>query len=501
MLGVHVLTVAEHLVVLHLGVILARLGGRCGDGVFAGDVGGERPAQASVLVAHRVDGGQRLAQRHVRFLVVGQWCADQLHQLGGQVVDGQIVDLARLVAAGNVVVGPDDVVGLPQALLMRSVVLAGKPLIVELGREERLVVAPEHHDHLAVEIAQGIEEVAQRLVGLLDARDVLVDIGECAVLDGLGVQIGRVDVQVHLLICRQQARIVARVVLHGHVKDELRVGVLVEQLKDFVVGCLVGHHAAQGVGSLEVVDRQELVKAKVLVDVLAVPVGCVVGVHGRCGISERLELLCQVSGRFHVVDGVGVHARAQVGHGVAGHKLKLGIGGAAAVGAHVELAAAEAVGQVLKVLRALVAGVHLLIDRKIREGLVHNGDDRGLLAIELLLGGGTGVACGGIGLVIGLGILFERCLGVVGGVVGGFGRLDGLCRTNKGRQITLAPVALERAPGVDGDAEGVVVVDKRDMRGHAAQAQHRHEQVGEQHALGVGGTLLTVRCYQAGVLA
>ena len=39
------------------------------------------------------------------------------------------------------------------------------------------------------------------------------------------------------------------------------------------------------------------------------------------------------------------------------------------------------------------------------------------------------------------------------------------------------------------------------MCGHAAQAQHSHEQVGEQHTLGVGGTLLTVRCCQAGVLA
>ena len=113
----------------------------------------------------------------MRFLVVGERCADQLHQLGGQIVGGQVIDLARLVAAGNVVVGPDDVVGLPQALLMRSVVLAGKPLVIELGREERLVVAPEHHDHLAVELAQGVEEVAQRLVGLLDARDILVDIG------------------------------------------------------------------------------------------------------------------------------------------------------------------------------------------------------------------------------------------------------------------------------------------------------------------------------------
>ena len=92
----------------------------------------------------------------MRFLVVGQRGADQLNELRGQVVGGQVVDLARLVAAGNVVVGPNDVVGLPQALLMRGVVLVGKPLVVELGREERLVVAPEHHDHLAVELAQGV---------------------------------------------------------------------------------------------------------------------------------------------------------------------------------------------------------------------------------------------------------------------------------------------------------------------------------------------------------
>ena len=244
MLGVHVLAVAEHLVVLHLGVILARLGGGCGSGVVTGDVGGKRPTQAGVLVAHGVDSGQRLAQRHVRLLVVGQRGADQLHQLGRQVVGGQVVDLARLVAAGNVVVGPNDVIGLPQALLVRGVVLAGKPLIVELGREERLMVAPEHHDHLAVELAQGVKEVAQRLVGLLNARNILVDIGERTVLDGLGVQVGRVDVQVQLLVDRQQARVVARVVLHGHVEDKLRIGVLVEQLKNLVVGSLVGHHAA-----------------------------------------------------------------------------------------------------------------------------------------------------------------------------------------------------------------------------------------------------------------
>ena len=164
----------------------------------------------------------------MRLLVVGQRCADQLHQLGGQVVGGQVIDLARLVAAGNVVIGPDDVVGLPQTFLVRGIVFAGKPLIVELGREERLMVAPEHHDHLAIELAQGVEEVTQRLVGLLDARDILVDIGERTVLDGLGVQVGRVDVQVHLLVDRQQARVVARVVLHGHVEDKLRIGVLVE---------------------------------------------------------------------------------------------------------------------------------------------------------------------------------------------------------------------------------------------------------------------------------
>ena len=139
----------------------------------------------------------------MRFLVVGERCADQLHQLGGQIVGGQVVDLACLVAAGNVVVGPNDVVGLPQALLVGGVILVGKPLVVELGREERLMVAPEHHDHLAIEFVQGVEEVAQRLVGLLNARDVLVDIGQRAVLDSLGVQVGRVDVQVHLLICRQ----------------------------------------------------------------------------------------------------------------------------------------------------------------------------------------------------------------------------------------------------------------------------------------------------------
>ena len=156
MLGIDVLAIAKHHVVLHRVVIGARLLAGRGDGIAIGLAAlraGEQPASLCVLVAHRVQGGQRLTEREVSLLVIGKGRADKAHQLRAQVVGGKVFLVARLGVARNVVVGPDDVVGLPQTLLVRGVVLIGEPAVVVGVGEERLMVAPEHHDNLAIELA------------------------------------------------------------------------------------------------------------------------------------------------------------------------------------------------------------------------------------------------------------------------------------------------------------------------------------------------------------
>ncbi len=107
--------------------------------------------------------------------------------------------------------------------------------------------------------------------------------------------------------------VLAGVILHGHVEDELRRIVGLEHMDDGVVRGLVRHHVAELIGVLEVVDCEELVKPKGGVDGLSVPVGAMVGVLGGGGVAQLLELFGEVLGLKQVVDGVRVHAGTQVG--------------------------------------------------------------------------------------------------------------------------------------------------------------------------------------------
>ena len=333
------------------------------------------------------------------------------------------------------------------------------------------MIAKEHHDHLAVQMAQLVDEVLQRGIGLLDEREVLVHLGIRDAVDGV----------LHALVRRQRVGVVAGMVLHRHVEDELRIAVGVQQLQDLLVGGAVRHHAAQLIGALEVVDGEELVEAELAVDVLAVPVGGVVGVHGGGVVAQLLELRRQVLGLREVVDGVGVDTAAQVGHGVAGKVLELRVGRAATVRAYVQYAALEAVGEALEVDRSLVVGVQVLVDGEVGERLVHDGDDGGLLLVELLLGG-SALLRGTLARIVLGRVLVDQLLGIVHIVVSGLLGDDGLRRRDEARQEALAVVALERAPAVHLDPERVVVVDERHMGGQAGEQRHAHEDVGDQAA-------------------
>ncbi len=99
--------------------------------------------------------------------------------------------------------------------------------------------------------------------------------------------------------------------------------------------------------------------------------------------------------------------------------------------------------------------MHVLVDGEVREGLVHDGDDRGLLLLELRLGENAAGVIALAGVVLG-GQGFLELLGGLDVVVLGHGRLDGLRGGDEGGDESLAVVALERTPGVHGDVQGVV---------------------------------------------
>ena len=270
-------------------------------------------------------------------------------------------------------------------------------------------------------------------------------------------------------------------VLHGHVEDELRIGILVQHLQDLVIGRCVRHHAAKLLGVLEVLDGKEVVKAKRAVNVLAVPVSAMVGMDGRGVVTKVLELLGQGLGAGEVVDGVRIGARAQERHGVSGEVFEFGVAGAAAKRGNVEHAALQSVGQVLEELRALIVRMQVLVDGEIREGLVHDGDDRGLFLIKLRDGLRALNACSLVGIIL-VRVVRNELLSLVHVIILGHGRLDGLGARDKAGQETLTVVALKRTPGINLNAKRVVIIDQRHVGTHARQACDAHHKVDEQRA-------------------
>ena len=120
-------------------------------------------------------------------------------------------------------------------------------------------------------------------------------------------------------------------VLHRHVKDELRLRVVLELLDHAVVGGRVARRVVVLLGALEIVDVQEGVEAHLLVHAVAVPVGGEVGVDGTRLVAELREAAGQSLDLGEVVERVGVFAVADKGHRGARQELELGVAGAAAV--------------------------------------------------------------------------------------------------------------------------------------------------------------------------
>ena len=241
---------------------------------------------------------------------------------------------------------------------------------------------------MAVELLELVDEVLEVLVGGLDAGEVLVE----AAVDELGDAVGLVVV---LAVLGDVADVVARVVLHRDVKDELRTLLVIgvpEKIEDHVVGRLVGDAVVEPrrvVGP--VVDVEEVVEAHLLVDGVAVPVGGQVGVHGRRLVALLLQLAGDVVHLGEVVHGVGVLARAGIEHRLAREGLELGVAGARARDRAAEVAAGERAGEaLLEEPWAPVVVLQAVEHGQVGEGLVHDEDDRGLLVLVLR---NRGLAC------------------------------------------------------------------------------------------------------------
>ena len=344
------------------------------------------------------------------------------------------------------------------------------------------MVSEEEHHHRPIERPQLADEGLERVVRLVDAGDVLVELGVVHPRE----------------VIRRVARAVRggngacgvrAVVLHRDVEHELRVVGALEHLEDLVVGGRVAHVAVVGVGALERVDVVEGVEAHLLVDERAVPVAREVGVDGGRLVSEVLE---GARHALHVREAhlrVGVLVLTDVVEVHARERLELGVAGASAEDRDVAVALRDGVGEAgVEESRALIACVSdVLVDGEVRVRLVHDDDDRGLFLVELALRLRARlvrplVVCGGeLGLVL---------LGRLGAVPLGDGNLEGLELLDEARPEALLGRGGHGVPVVEVHAEvGAVLGDgheaaERDQADHGGEgaAQRASVQEGDVRA-------------------
>ena len=337
----------------------------------------------------------------------------------------------------------------------------------------RGLVIPEHnHDGGLVKGPEILHQGAEGRVGLARQGEVLLRHGV------LPRRVGYGDLR------RVVRHGIAAVVLDGDVEQEQRLPfLLVLKLPDnlFKVGLVADVAVLEGLGHIHVVAALVGVEAQPGVGPVSLPRGPLPGVEGQGGIALRLQNGGQGGGGPQHILLVGDAARGQEGHGVAGEELELGVAGAAAKRGNVEHAALQSVGQVLEELRALIVRMQVLVDGEIREGLVHDGDDRGLFLIKLRDGLRALNACSLVGIIL-VRVVRNELLSLVHVIILGHGRLDGLGARDKAGQETLTVVALKRTPGINLNAKRVVIIDQRHVGTHARQACDAHHKVDEQRA-------------------
>ena len=364
-------------------------------------------------IAVGVDDRHLLVQVRQVLHVVGH---GQVGHFGGQ--DAQVVggehDVLRF---RDIVVCPDHEGGhvLPLGLFHGQVVRAlAKQLLIEGSGELALVVAEEDNHGGLVHLAIVVDELFQGVVRLAHERQVLLRIAagtEHGALqsDGAGQVV--------------PALVVAAVVLHGDVEDEVLLPLpLLRDGLDGLEVAGVGDIAADILRIGHVGVEHLLVKAHVLVHQRPIPAGRQVGVEGGGVVAHGLGQGDQ--GRLVILDVelVGHGAAGQEGGAVAGEELVFHVGGAAAGDGRVHPALDGVVLQALEEGDDLLVDLEPVVDAHICKALVHDADEVGGLDAA-----GDGTAAGLTGLAGTLfqeGVLLQVHLRVLVGV--GAGHLLGL---------------------------------------------------------------------------
>ena len=160
------------------------------------------------------------------------------------------------------------------------------------------MVTEENEHHGAIDLTQLVHEPLQVLVGLLDA-------GEIDVHAGVGVIAEPRYLVGSQILVGHAPGVVAAVVLHGDIEDELRAAVRVEIFQDLLVGCGVCYAGVIGGCVLKAVDVIEGGEAQAVVRGATVPVVGQVGMHGVSRVSLSLKLLGKAVHVGEVVEAVG----------------------------------------------------------------------------------------------------------------------------------------------------------------------------------------------------
>ena len=267
----------------------------------------------------------------------------------------------------------------------RSVRLAGDFAaaledIFKIPVESRLVIAEEGEDDRPLPLAELADQEAQRVVGGLHQG-----FEGDRVREILKLRVDRDDLHAGLPECVER---VAAVVLHGDVENEERVFIFIEHAEDFlVVRAVVGVAEDHRTGLREAAAVDKLLKAHGRVDLVAVPVPAVFGVHR----DRAVALKCELGGHRRMIPeiilDIGDRARDE-DHGIAGQVFELGPGGAAAARRDEVPAVEDRAGVFLHgaVKRNVLPDrVERSEDAHVGEGLVHDGEEDGLLRVFIFL--------------------------------------------------------------------------------------------------------------------
>lgn len=180
-------------------------------------------------------------------MIVGERGADLIKGNGCNLVcpDG-VVDV-ELGIAGDFIVSPDEIGRLIDTESVACRIFLRVQLIVESRCGARLMVAKKDKDNRSADIAELVDKILEVPVGRVDA-------GKIGVERAIGALAGSLDPIVCQLFGGNGAIVVAAVILHRDVKDELRRFVGSKQVEYLVVGGVVAYAGMVTGRTFEIAD-------------------------------------------------------------------------------------------------------------------------------------------------------------------------------------------------------------------------------------------------------